>query len=271
MKKGFSILELLIVVAVTGIVATAVFSAFKFFGTTTKENYVRTQLLKDAQTSLSYMTKDIGYAIMIDQTCLPNLTLASGFTFANTNESICIRIPAVDSSYNPVLDVGSSPPAYLNKPANSRVDVGYFSDFIYFWRDSTIINGKPTNQIKKMMIVNTQGSDYFGDPASGQEPENPYVSARASESELIYVVADNVTSLTFSDYSTSTIRTIQNIIDLYTSDPAELNETIEEISKLGISATFEKLGPKMVGSSQNVIKTLKTQVYALRNNPESSD
>ena len=238
MKKGFTLLEMIIALAVSCTIALAIYGAFRFFSISLSSNNFKTLLLKEAQQSMAYLTKDIGYAINIDNSYLPGL----GLGYANGNDKICIRIPSVDQDFNPIVDLGDGNLTADPPVSNTRVTVGYYSDYVYFWKDGT--------QIKKKMIINT------GTPAVYKP------SARAADSGQVLIVANDVYSLTFSDYSAGTSgQTLDQIIASYGTDTVGLTTRLESITKLGITVTFQKTAP----NSKSIIKTLKTQVYALRN------
>ena len=91
LKKGTTLIELLIVIIILTILMTAFSSIYVNGIKSSREEFIQTQLQSDAQTILDRITGDIKLAQGVD---------ANYNTFVTSENTIILKVPAIDQSQN---------------------------------------------------------------------------------------------------------------------------------------------------------------------------
>lgn len=174
-QYGFTITELVIAIAIAGILAVAIFVATFDYYTDVNRAQTSTDLALASQSILNQMTSDIRLADAISSTNAitdPNAP-AGGWVTSNPSNVIIIESPAVDSSHNIIFDPDTGFP--------------FRNEFIYF------ISG---GAMYKRVLANTAA------PANTAVTTCPADKVTAScPADVLF--SDRVSNLSFTFYDSS--------------------------------------------------------------------
>jgi len=174
-QAGFTITELVIAIAIAGILAVVIFVAtFDYYGDVNRSQ-TATDLALKSQSILNQMTSDIRLADAISSTNSisdPNAP-AGGWVTSNPSNVIIIESPTLDSSHNIIYDSNTGNP--------------YRNEFIYF------VSG---GSMYKRVLANTA--------ANGNTAVTTCPAAKASKScPADTLFSDHVSDLSFTFYDSS--------------------------------------------------------------------
>ncbi len=179
-NRGFTIVELMIALVITSFIILTMFGAFKYVKVVVMKSTSQGMALKNAEKVITYLTKELAFAIGIEEAPNSIASFAGGVSYPvspliNDDHSICIKMPALRSNLS-IIDG-----AYGDATDHS-IPLGDYTDHLYFWHDSA------TKEFKLFTMVNTN-IDY----GNSYESESPRVN------NSTFIVARNINSITFTD------------------------------------------------------------------------
>lgn len=132
-KKGFTTVELLVVLSVMMVISLVVFGVASGFFSTLSRNNARTEMTVASQNLLRSTVENLRYGDGIRQTNQitdPNAPMG-GWNTSNSSFVVIIAVPALDSSKNYIIDPNTGSP--------------YMNELVYYKNGSTLMRRRLAN------------------------------------------------------------------------------------------------------------------------------